>query len=250
MRQGQRRKLCLRRDPVIWRLQVHESLTSTSDICVAAAKNGEPDGLAVLARTQTAGRGTHGRGWVAPQGNLYLSFLVRPDMPVARLGEWGLMAAVSLVDALLPHVPQGLSLKWPNDVLRDGAKLSGILCEASTRPDHTLDWLVIGVGVNLRHAPEVPGRRTACVGPDAPVPEAFARGYLDCFSARQRVLEQDGFAPIRDAWLKQAHPQGTELRITSGGAQVSGRFHGLSARGTLLLDMDGTIKEFASGEIL
>ncbi len=246
----QRQRHCLQYKPVPWRLQVHEVLDSTSDLCIAAAKNGEPAGLAVLARAQTGGRGTHGRHWVNSEGNLYLSFLLRPSVPVTRLGQWGLLAAVALIEALQPFVPHGLTLKWPNDVLRDGAKLSGLLAEAATRPDHTLAWLVIGVGVNLRHAPDVPGRRIACIGPDAPPPEEFARLYLDRFSAWQDVLEREGFAPVRDSWLKYAHPLGAELSITTGNVQYVGRFRGLSPSGALLLDVADTIMEFASGEIL
>ena len=136
-----------------WRLEVVETLGSTSDHCIACAKAGEPEGLAVLALRQTAGRGSRGRPWsrTAGQSLPVLAAASRTAMP-CEAGRWSLLAAVALADALTPYLPDPgrLRLKWPNDVLLRGAKLSGILIDsADCRPDGRSDWLVIGCGVNL-----------------------------------------------------------------------------------------------------
>ena len=233
------------------------SLPSTSDACMARAKAGAADGLAILAETQTAGRGSRGRGWVCPPGNLYLSVLLRPRNAAeeAGAGQWALLAGVALIEALarFSAVPDGLSLKWPNDVLSDGDKLAGILVDAAMTPGGGTDWLVIGVGANLASAPEIEGRRIAVmVTPDRTPPpaEAVARAFLERIEAWRAVLSAQGFAPVRDAWLRRAHPPGTPVTIADARGVRAGLFAGLSSRGELLLSADGTIHTVSTGDVL
>ncbi len=135
-----------------WRLESFEELGSTSDVCAARAKNSEAEGLAVLAYKQTAGRGSRGRSWQAPEGNLNLSVLLRPARPAAEAGMAALFAGIAVAEALEQFFLAPTMLKWPNDVLLDGAKLAGILIDAAQNGPK-LDWLVVGIGINLRHAP-------------------------------------------------------------------------------------------------
>ena len=88
-----------------FRLRVHEALPSTSDLVAQLADAGEPDGLAVLARRQTAGRGTQGRSWEGPSGNLHITMLLRPAEPMRHAPQWSLLAAVALADAVAPLLP-------------------------------------------------------------------------------------------------------------------------------------------------
>ena len=164
---------------VSWRLEIHDSLASTSAVCRAAAEAGAPPGLAVIARQQTAGRGTNGRAWASPRGNLYLSVLLRPDMPVRDAPLLGPKAGEALVAALASFSAKPLTLKHPNDILIDGAKLAGILVESATSGDR-LDWLVIGIGVNLAVAPALADRETARLGPHDP--ETVAHAILHALS--------------------------------------------------------------------
>lgn len=188
-----------------WRLAVHDSLASTSDLLRERASLGEPAGLAVLARRQLGGRGSKGRSWQSPLGNLYLSVLLRPPGPAREAGQWSLLAGVALaetVDALLGDDP-ALSLKWPNDLLLDEAKLAGILVD-STAGKGALDWVVIGIGVNLAVAPEVADRRTTCLAARIapPEPETMAALLLARLAYWRDVQAEQGFAPIRAAWVR------------------------------------------------
>jgi BirA family biotin operon repressor/biotin-[acetyl-CoA-carboxylase] ligase len=206
--------------PPAWRVQRYASLASTQDTAIAAAEAGDPGRLAILADVQTAGRGSRGRGWSAPEGNLNVSALLRPNMPI-RPGFWSLLAGLALYEALLPYA-DGLMLKWPNDLLLDGAKIGGILIDAS-------DYLVIGVGANLVAAPVIEGRRTAHLSPPAPDPGVIAEGlvsFIDRFSV---------FAPadINAAWLDRAHPLGTPLDIHTPQRHLTGMFAGLTETGAL-----------------
>lgn len=237
-----------------WRLAVHDSLPSTSDVCRARAADGEPEGLAVLALRQTQGRGTSGRAWQSPPGNLYLSVLLRPAEPARTAAEWSLLAAVALAGALAPLLPDplALTLKWPNDVLLHGAKLAGILTESTAVPDGMLDSLVIGFGVNLAAAPDLPDRPTAslaAVAP-APAPEAFARVLLDRLDHWRARRAQVGFAAVRAAWLARGPLPGAPIVLRVGSTTQDGRFAGLGADGSLLLATGSRVRAFAAGEVL
>ncbi|WP_426957734.1 biotin--[acetyl-CoA-carboxylase] ligase [Muricoccus radiodurans] len=237
--------------PTGWRLLVHEQLASTSDLVRTLAEAGEPDGLAVLARRQTAGRGTHGRTWESPPGNLYLTVLLRPTVPAHEASQWGLLAALALHDVLARHVsaPARLTVKWPNDLLLGGAKCAGILTEAAVGPRGDLDWLAIGFGANLAAAPEVPGRATAALPRPAPVPEEAARDLLAALDRWRRIRLLEGFAPIRRAWLERGPAPGVRLSITASGGPVAGLFEGLDESGALLLRSGGRVHAFTSGEL-
>ena len=243
----------------LWRLRVYEELPSTQDVVLRAAEAGEPEGLAVLARRQTAGRGREGRGWESPAGNLHLSVLLRPREPVRRAAQWALLAAVALAEAIEPYLPPAcsggpaLELKWPNDVLLGGAKLAGILVEAATGPQGGLAWLALGIGANLAHAPVLPGGRPtaslAAMGVSPPpAPEAFAGELLVALGRWRRVQERQGFAPVRSAWLARGPRQGAPLAIA--GRAAAGTFAGLDEDGSLLLaGPDGEIRAWRAGEV-
>jgi BirA family biotin operon repressor/biotin-[acetyl-CoA-carboxylase] ligase len=223
--------------PAGWRLEVHAALPSTSDR------------LAVLARRQTAGRGRAGRGWASPPGNLHLSLLLRPAGPARLAAQWALLAGVALAEAAreIDPEPAALRLKWPNDLLRHGAKAAGILAETALAPDGSLAWLCLGIGVNLAHAPALPDRPTACLG-GAVAPEAFAIrliSRLDHWCAQQVA---EGFAPVRAAWVGFGPAIG-EMLTMRGGPVPGGAFAGLAEDGSLLLVADGQTHMIRAGEI-
>jgi BirA family biotin operon repressor/biotin-[acetyl-CoA-carboxylase] ligase len=236
-----------------WRLRTHGELPSTQDIVLRAAEAGEPEGLAVLAHRQTAGRGREGRNWDSPPGNLHLSALLRPQGPAGQAAQWALLAAVALADALAPHLPPdapALALKWPNDVLLGNAKVAGILAEAATGPSGELAWVALGIGVNLAHAPRLPdGRPTvslAACGVGPPAPDAFAAELLAALDRWRHVRARHGFGPIRAAWLDRGHPLGAPIAVGT----VSGHFAGLGEDGSLLLaTADGAVHAMVAGEV-
>ncbi|MBW6397585.1 biotin--[acetyl-CoA-carboxylase] ligase [Roseomonas sp. HJA6] len=241
--------------PPGFRLQIHEALPSTQDPLTRLAQAGEPEGLAFLARRQTAGRGTQGRVWEGPVGNLHLSILLRPEEPIRLAPQWGLLAGVALTDALLPLLPDPamLALKWPNDLLLGSAKVAGILTESATDDRGSIAWVVLGIGVNLARAPELPGRATASLaglGIAPPAPEDFAARLLVALDARRRQRQVEGFAPIRDAWLARGPKEGSALAIRRQGAEIAGHFAGLAEDGSLRVAVGGRVQTLASGEIV
>ncbi len=235
-----------------FKIIAHDALPSTSDTAKALAAAGAPHGTTVFARQQTAGRGRLGRHWVSPRGNLHVSFVLRYDLPPARQGVVGFAAALAVADLVDEHLSGGdrARLKWPNDVLVEGAKVAGILLEADASSG--TPWLVLGVGVNLRHAPPdmpYPVASLASLGASVPAVEAALDQLVAKLGSWLTLWECNGFAPVREAWLRRGPAPGTALRVTVGSLVREGAFQDLDADGALLLwAPDGTLR-IASGEV-
>ena len=209
---------------------------STNADLISLAATGVPEGLWLRAERQTAGKGRQGREWQSDPGNLYASTLVRlrpTDPPAATLS---LVAAVALVDAVTAHGFADVKLKWPNDLLLDGAKLAGILLE---RAD---DAVVIGFGVNLAHHPVDLGRKTTSLAEhgSAPDPACFCDTLAEILPHWLTRWRTEGVAPVRDRWIAAAHPVGSALAVSlPDGERVEGLFEGLDAAGALRLRLAG-----------
>ncbi len=231
-------------DPGIVRT-VTETGSTNADM-LELARRGAVEGLWLRAERQTGGRGRQGRTWESPVGNCYASTLVRlrpSDPPAAMLA---LVAALGVGEAVAAYLPKprpiddancgtgkgGIALKWPNDILINGAKVSGILLE---RAD---DAVVIGIGVNLAHHPDLSERPTTSLAAHGVVvtPEDFIDTLADSVARWLSRWRSEGFAPVRQRWLDLAHPVGTALtaRLPDGTA-IDGLFDGLDSDGALIL---------------
>lgn len=217
---------------------------------LALAAEGASEGSWLRAERQTQGRGRQGRLWQSSPLNLAASTLVRAaaaDPPPASLA---LVAGLALLDALRRFAPEAaFQLKWPNDVLTGGAKLSGILLERAG------DAVVIGFGVNLAEHPDLPDRRTASLaslGLTPPDPDQFCAALVDTLAARVALWRHEGLPGIAGDWLAAAHPAGTPLLADTGdGGRIAGTFEGLDAEGALLLRLaNGEIRAIHAGDVM
>ena len=203
---------------------------------------GEGDWL--IAERQTAGRGRQGRAWQSPRGNLYASGLVevrKGDPPASSLA---LVTGLAVIDAL------GISslwLKWPNDVLAGSAKLAGILLERQG------GHVVVGVGVNLAHYPDLPDRPAislAALGVTITTDAAVA-ALAVTVAQWVETWRTAGLAAIRTAWLERAHPIGAPLSAAlPDGTRLDGMFDGLTPDCALQLRLaDGTTRVIHAGDV-
>jgi BirA family biotin operon repressor/biotin-[acetyl-CoA-carboxylase] ligase len=222
---------------------------STNADMIALARSGVEEGVWLRAERQTQGRGRHGRAWSSPPtGNLYASTIVRlraADPPAPTLA---LVAAVALEECVAAYLKrETLWLKWPNDLLLDGAKLSGILLE---RADAAV---VIGIGVNLADHPDLPDRRTTSLAEHgvAVDPAEFIETLAGAFARWLERWRGEGLAPVRARWLERAHPLGTALSAASlDGGTIDGLFDGLDRDGALILRLaDGTRRVIHAGDV-
>ena len=199
---------------------------------------------------QTAGRGRLGRSWHDGSGNFMGSTAVHVaenDPPAATLA---LIAGLAVQGAVSAHIPPPIRalLKWPNDVLVNGAKLAGILLE------RVGDQVVVGIGVNLAQAPQVAGRLTMALADYGPAPDrnSFAEALAGRFAGEVRRWRGYGLGPVIVRWQAVAHPRGTSLSVHEpAGSLLSGTFAGLAEDGALRLALpDGTTRSIHAGEVL
>ncbi len=234
-----------------------DEIDSTNAEAMRRALTGERGPLYIRANRQTAGRGRSGRPWAAAPGNLALSRLGRIGAPPGLVPQLSLVAGVAVwtaVATVLGESDNGglLQLKWPNDVLLDGAKLAGILVEATVVGGEPV--AVIGIGLNVAHAPDVPGRRTAALAAVArcePVLDQISREVARCLEAALVLWDEGrGFEAIRRGWLAASVREGAAMTIESKAGKVSGLFAGIDADGALLLaDEAGRLRSYAYGDV-
>lgn len=206
------------------------------------ARAGVAEGTWLRAERQTGGKGRQGRAWISPPGNLHASTLVRlraDDPPAPTLA---LVAAVALHEIVAIYAP-AVRIKWPNDLLFDGAKLAGILLEREG------EAVILGFGVNLAHHPqglERPATSLAALAGMAPEPAPFLEILARNFSRWLARWRQEGLAPVRAQWLAAAHPLGTPLATSEG----EGLFDGLDESGSLRLRLaDGSVRVIHAGDV-
>ena len=193
----------------------------------------------ILADSQTAGRGRRGRAWQSPVGNLMTTLYLPISFDAVKAGQLAFVAGLALertVSELIGERAQA-SLKWPNDVLVDGKKASGILLESAMR-DNKIDWLAIGLGLNLAHHPD-----------DTPYPATSLAAYMDTPANNLAALEilarafdevfrqwrNGGFGPVLQAWRAVAHGLGGPIVATLENEQFEGIFKDIDEKGALIL---------------
>ncbi|GLK45056.1 MULTISPECIES: biotin--[acetyl-CoA-carboxylase] ligase [Novosphingobium] len=205
-----------------------------------------PEGRWLVADRQNAGRGRLGRVWDDGAGNFMGSTVVRIAPGDPSPATLALLTGLAVHEALSRFVSAGLMLKWPNDLLLHEAKVAGILLEMVS------GVVIVGIGVNLVHAPEVPGRRTAALGDLAPSRDIFAEALAASFDTELQRWRSVGLAPLLRRWQSAAHPQGTPLRVLPPGEDaVEGAFAGLAEDGNLRLALlDGSIRTIHAGDVL
>jgi len=235
-----------------YRLNGFDSVGSTSTEAARAAQAGDSGDVWFCALQQTAGRGRRGRPWQSPHGNLAASLLVVPDVDPAVAATLGFVAGVSLNQALASIVPAAtlktgidgadtangrIALKWPNDVLADGAKLAGILLEAHKRPDGAMA-IVVGIGVNVVEAPEglpYPATSLRALGLDASAETVFGAlsdAWVDAVELWDRGR---GVTEVLELWRRSAAGIGAEVAVNRDGDIVRGIFETIDEGGRLIV---------------
>ena len=231
-------------------VHTYASLSSTQDYVRELAEEGLPEGTVIQALSQTKGRGRHGNAWTSPLGNLYLSVLLRPNCSADRAGQLAFVVALALSAAIEEFIASGYrkTLKWPNDLLIDNQKIAGILLETELKKE-SLAWLVAGIGVNVMSAPN--GAVALKDLSERPVPvHPFRDRVLDHLGRYYARWQVEGFAPIREEWLAQAHGLGDTVRVRLPSETFSGIFADLDEAGALLVSLpEGGQRKITAGDV-
>lgn len=234
-----------------------ETVDSTNNECKRRAFQGAPDGLAVLAATQTGGRGRRGRGFASQPGGLYLSMVLRPALApqeVAPITAWVAVATAKAVEDVTGLRP---GVKWPNDLILSGRKLCGILTElALVGETGELDYLVVGIGVNLSQTQEDWGPELGQIAislgqalPEPPRRDAMAQALLRRLDELRRDFPSHA-RPYLDYYREHCVNLGKTVRIIGVNGEEEGFADGVSDTFALLLQMpDGSRRALTSGEV-
>jgi BirA family transcriptional regulator, biotin operon repressor / biotin---[acetyl-CoA-carboxylase] ligase len=236
----------------LFQIEHHALLGSTNDEARRLAEQGCLHGTVVWADEQTSGHGRLGRPWHSRPGNLLFSVVLRPPVPSSRAAELGFVAAVVAADFIAGVLPAGamIGLKWPNDVQVDAAKIAGILPEARSVGE-TLDWVVLGVGLNLAHAPDaMPYRVTSLSAHGVNMAPGQALTAILAHLGRWLPMwQQEGFGVVRAGWLRYARGLGTEVTVNLGARQEKGIFHDLDIDGAMILGTGPASRRITTGEV-
>jgi BirA family biotin operon repressor/biotin-[acetyl-CoA-carboxylase] ligase len=236
-------------------LIVLDSVDSTN---AEAARRAPTSPTWIVAAQQTGGRGRRGRPWVSPRGNLYATLVLQPAESPALVALRSFAAALALRDACLAvtGLNAGFALKWPNDVLLNGGKLAGILLESNAVSGQA-GHLAIGFGVNLLAAPDAAQLEAAALRPVSLLAETGQRipplVFLTALALAYRHWEdsfvQQGFAPLRQAWLSHAARLGEVITARIGTQAETGIFETIDETGALILKTAAARRAIPAAEI-
>ena len=241
-----------------YRLHHHASLGSTNEEALSLGRAGDPGRLWILADSQSAGRGRVGRSWSSPVGNHHATLLLTDPCERRHAPQLGFVAGVALARALVAVAgpDRGIAIKWPNDILCDGAKLAGILVEGGTRPGPSQSSgfsAALGFGVNCASHPtdlSYPATHLALIAGEAGTRDALftalSRAIVDALGLWDRGRN---FAGIRRAWLDHALPAGVSLAVVRQGARHLGTFHSVDADGRLILETGSGCVTVEAGDV-
>ncbi len=212
----------------------------------------------ILARRQTKGRGRRGRAWVDPAGNFACALVFRPRVPLEQIALYSFVSSLALYDAFAACSvdDERLSLKWPNDLLLNDAKLAGILLE-STTTGREENYLSIGIGANLINSPTVDAISTNALPPISLLqavglhldPLSLLEELAAAFACYDNQLVSLGFASIRELWLSRAARIGTEIVARTIRHETRGVFETIDDRGSLILDTEQGRESIVAADI-
>lgn len=197
----------------------------------------------IMARRQTAAHGRRGRAWHSPEGNFAATLFLRPGEPPAQAALRSFTAAMALYQTLsMCGLSDRLALKWPNDVLLDGGKVAGILLESAGR-GAGLDWMSIGIGVNLVAAPDASQLEERAVRPVSVAGQGGQAHSQDDmlfwlashFAQLEKLFGEFGFDPIRRLWLRHASHLGEVITARTARDEITGTFETVDGDGNLVL---------------
>lgn len=237
-------------------LHYSEELPSTNALAYRLAEEGAFHGEVVLCEGQTAGKGRRGRVWSSPPGlNLYLSAVLRPELPPQRAAELTLVAAVALAETLNEAGAEA-AIKWPNDVQIGGRKVAGILTELAAEADR-VRFVVVGMGVNLNarredFPPEVAELATSLMlARGQRVPRAlFAAALLTHLEQWVDLHAEEGFAPVREAWKRLSSTLGQEVLVRTERSELRGVAEDIDAAGALMVRTpEGRLERVLAGDV-
>ena len=235
---------------------------STNEIATARAIKGAKAGTVIVAHSQSNGRGRRGSYWESEPGNIYASIILRPNCNPLLASQASFVASLAVWDTVKEQLPKQIPVfcKWPNDILIMNKKVSGILLETHTTnfklADPIVDWLVVGVGINLITYPKLSDQNryeaTSLLEVTGNILDRdnTISNFLKMFYNHLYDWHHFGFPHIRNLWLKRTYNPGHPITFESGTSRKSGIFLGIDQQGGLKLrDAEGKSQLINAGDV-
>jgi BirA family biotin operon repressor/biotin-[acetyl-CoA-carboxylase] ligase len=236
-------------------LHYRETVDSTNRDALRLAREGAPEGTAVIADHQTVGRGRLQRAWQSPPGcNLYVSIILRPAVAPSKASQVTLLAGVAVAEAIATICPDGVTIKWPNDVMIRGRKVSGILTETASAGGSLAVIVGIGLNVNISRKDFDPGHRDVATSLLEETDRKHSREDLafllfDRLQKWYEIFLREGFAKVREEWISRSDMAGKRVRISFRGEVHEGVMEGIDGDGALLLaNGQGEVRRITAGD--
>lgn len=231
----------------------YESLKSTNNTAYELAEKGEPEGTLVVAETQTSGKGRLGRKWISPEsGGIYFSLILRPEMESDKVPVITLVAAVSIQKAIKKIYDVDAGIKWPNDILIDGKKVCGILCEIKAQPD-MVDFLILGVGINVNTPiKKLPAEATSLKNESSRSVSRIKlmRQILTEIEKDYLKMKKEGFNSLRAECKKLSTVLNKHIKVTEHHRIIEGNAVDIDEKGALIIQTKtGEKKRVFSGNV-
>jgi BirA family transcriptional regulator, biotin operon repressor / biotin---[acetyl-CoA-carboxylase] ligase len=230
---------------------------STNNIAYRLALHGASEGTMVIAERQTKGKGRLNRSWQSlPKCNLYTSIILKPDINPVFAPQITLLAGVAVAELISQSQLVDVSLKWPNDVLIRGKKVCGILTEMKTSADRLIDFIVVGIGININIKKEdfdesfrnISTSLKEETGKDVSRLD-IAASLCDHFERWYTIWTAQGFSPVRKEWLQYSFMVGKRIQVDFRGDIQTGEMLGIDEFGALLVsNEEGMIKKIIAGD--
>ncbi|MDE7062931.1 MAG: biotin--[acetyl-CoA-carboxylase] ligase [Lachnospiraceae bacterium] len=238
------------------KIYYYEATDSTNIRANRLAEEGAPHGTLVVADAQDAGRGRRGRGWDSSSGtSVYMTLLLKPDIDAANASMLTLVAAMAVAEGIRRVSGLNAQIKWPNDIVINGKKVCGILTEMSAQMDY-VNHIVIGIGINVHNEsfPEDIARTATSLLIESGG-EHFHRAQLieavwEAFEGYyERYLATQDLRDLRSAYDAGLVNLGERVRVLDPKEPYEGVAQGITDRGELIVDKDGTRTLVSSGEV-
>jgi BirA family biotin operon repressor/biotin-[acetyl-CoA-carboxylase] ligase len=238
-------------------VKLYDEIDSTQNAALELVRTGAPEGTLVIAEQQTSGRGRMGRPWHSPHGKgIWMSLILKPEIPLAYTPQLTLLVAVALSRAIKYETGASAGIKWPNDLLIGGRKVSGILLETHAEGER-LQHLVAGVGISVNLAQqdfpeELHSRATSLLIETGKVTdrEALICAFLEQMEELYVLYHKEGFAPIRTLWEALSVTLNRPVRVNVGSNWTEGIAEGIDELGALVVRLEnGERAKLFSGEV-
>lgn len=232
-----------------------DTIDSTNSEAKRLVHKGISSNFVISALEQTEGRGRNGKIWESRIGNLYMSILLDSTTFYDRQSDLSFVTAIALYESVLEVTNSektlDITIKWPNDILVNRSKISGILLE-SMKYNHR-HYLIIGIGVNIDFAPSLCNKETIAISDfniHNILPNDMLRIIMKHFAYYYNLWNIEGFSMIRQLWLDRAFIKGNVITVSDGLTKTSGTFYDIDENGALILKLSsGSLRLFSTGDV-